>query len=121
MGALQRQLELEPAGEVDGDQGRDVGDAVGGAANPGALGQAPVEELEEALHAQPGARPGPGSAPRLRLRSRPARAGRAPGCGTPPARPESRRPRSGASHIRMVALSAGVRPISAGSGWTASR
>src|SRR4051794_4044914 len=53
--ALRRQLELEPAGEVDGDQGRDVGDAVGGATDPGAFGQALVEEPEEVLHARPAA------------------------------------------------------------------
>src|SRR3954452_13795522 len=55
MDALRRQPQLEPAGEVDGDQGRDVGDAVSGAANPGTLGQALVEEPEEALHARPAA------------------------------------------------------------------
>jgi len=48
MHALWRQRELQPAGEVDGDQGGDVGDAVREATDIGALGQAPLEVLEEA-------------------------------------------------------------------------
>src|SRR5215217_1808755 len=46
--AIRRQGELQPAGNVDRDQGGDVGDAVGGATDIGIRRQALLELLEEA-------------------------------------------------------------------------